>query len=251
MSDPPRRAASKRAGKTDFADSSSMRPAWMPPTIGSINWYVSSGPSLVRSISPIDASSPTLNAAGNSSSRRAARRARQLRPLTDLTTAAEVGTPRTSPAGSSYSDPRSQMDDPLTAIASNRSDQPSSVTSAVASGRRARKPSAPRSMVRPANVVVASAPPRRSLASMSSTRGVSSFGPRAAPESSHAAARPLMPPPTTTTEGRATQAARPMTLASIAMKAGSSLSDLVRTRLSPISLATPWASTSMSKRTSR
>ena len=90
-----------------------MRPAWMPPIIGSTKRYASSVPSFLRTISPMVASSPTASRLGRYASRRAARCARQVTPLNSTIERGFVGTPRTRSLGSSCKLPRDQSHAPL------------------------------------------------------------------------------------------------------------------------------------------
>ena len=195
--------AAMSTGKVAAALSSSTPPAWMPPTSGST----------IRSTTGRPSRSPTMRPTERSPKVMPVRRWGLTRSfatpidstglrIPDLKRGHHlVGTPRFSPSGIMRRRPRAQIDAPDAPTGTSVSSRPSSAHRSVASGRRARKPSAARSTLRPANSAVRILPPVLSDASKTCTSGPES-PPAPAVTSSQAAASPAMPPPTTATTGR-------------------------------------------------
>ncbi len=225
---PPFRAASSSWGKVAAALRSSALPALIPPMSGSANRSTMARPSRPPTIPPTDSSSgrgsfpagPRCRWGRRSSAIRSDSPA--VRIPERATGHHRVGTPRFNPGGIGRNRPRAQTDAPEAPTGTNAPLIPSSAQRSVASGRRARKASAPRSTVWSPNGAARSLPPRRLSASNTWTSGIALSGSSAAPAprrssakgvmvpeprvppvtSSQAAASPAMPPPTTATTGR-------------------------------------------------
>ena len=193
-------AAAMRTGKVAAALRSSTPPALMR---GSARRSTTGRPRRLPTMSPTDRSPASPFAPGRNGSRSRATRSDSagLRMPDRKSGHHRVGMPRLRPAGMDRSRPRAQREAPDAPTGTSDPVRPSSSQRPVASGRRARKASAARSTVRPANSVARSFPPIRSSASRTWTSGPGA-SPPGAPTSSQAAASPAMPPPTTATTGR-------------------------------------------------
>ena len=179
-------------------------PALIPPMSGSTRRSTTGRPSRPPTIAPTDRSPASGPGPRWGTTRSRATRSDSAGDrIPDRASGHQrVGTPRFSPSGMGRSRPRAQMDAPVVPGATSWSPRPSSSHNPVASGRRARKASAARSTVRPANGVDRSLPPVRSSDSTTWTTGEGRPSRSAAVTSSQAAARPAIPPPTTATVGR-------------------------------------------------
>ncbi len=197
--------AAMRAGKVAAALSSSTPPALIPPMSGSTNRSTTGRPRRSPMMSATDRSPLTGAAPRWGITRSLVTRSDSpgLRRPDRASGHHLVGTPRLRAAGIGRSRPRARIDAPVVPTGTSSSRTPICSQSSVASGRRARKASAARSTVRPANSAESSLPPTRLPASRTCTMG----GPAPVAMSdevtnSQAAERPAMPPPTTAMTGR-------------------------------------------------
>src|SRR5450830_397499 len=191
-----RRASASTSGTVLRALSRSARPAWMPPSSGSMSRSKTCVPNRGRTRAPIERSSSAGTARRGSTRSRPARAMPRGESRPDSSRgSSRCGMPNMVLGGRVRRRPRDHTNDPPAPGATVASARSRSSSSARIAGARTMSASGPVSTRCPPMACVRTLPPSRSSRS---TRTTSRFGQPAQPRW-YAAASPLTPPPTTTT----------------------------------------------------